>query len=78
MPSVDAHLGAQSFNISLDDTQDFNNYTITLTVLSNPPIYTGDPNWTYPNMTIPINSVMTQVIPAFHDPDGSDSRVSIE
>jgi hypothetical protein len=42
--------------------------------LNNPPVYNSS-SVSYAALTIPLNSVQTIPVPAFHDPDGSDSFV---
>jgi hypothetical protein len=71
--------GTQSFNITLNDTCTQVNYTITINVSNNPPVYDNPvpPFPIYPPLTIPLNSVQSIPVPVFHDPDGSDSKVYV-
>jgi hypothetical protein len=63
----------------LNDTCTQVNYTITINVSNNPPVYNTPVPATpiYPPLTIPLNSVKTIPVPAFHDPDRSDCKVFV-
>ncbi len=49
-------------------------------MLNNPPVYENPVPATpiYPPLTIPLNSVKTIPVPAFHDPDRSDCKVFVK
>jgi hypothetical protein len=60
-PTALLDFGTKTFTISLTDTKAQTDYTITLNVINNPPIYNTPPpvppTPIYPSFSIPLNSI---------------------
>jgi hypothetical protein len=80
-PTALLDFGTKTFTITLTDTNAQTDYTITLNVFNNPPVYNTPPPLPttpiYPLFSIPLNSIQTIIVPPFHDPDGTGCIVYV-